>query len=404
MNKIFYSLGASISSKLIILLINVISFRYILPSEYGFIALMLALTATIGAVSNMGASVAVNSFVAKNKNTNLSKLYVKYNYILSTFLSLFLSTLVFFSSVDRQGNINDLGIYLFLLLFTLFSAYNAISEAVLNGMKNFDKIFRNNIINFFIFLPVSIFFIYQFSVLGVFLSLILYRLSLFVFNFYSANKVLSIQATKISKSDLSIIKNSFRNLTLPVIFSGILVAPVIGFSFKLMSSQQDGYENLAYFNIIYQMYLVAVFIPNALNGYLISKFSSENGEKNFSKIAKYNIGFSIIVALMLFLFKDLYFYIIDSKNDVIINNFYIMLLTIIFFSVNAIFASFWPSVSRAWFGMWMNLVWAVTLLSVTYILSSQNVAESLAWGFLASYLILTIVQTLFYKVVNREKI
>lgn len=404
MNKVIYSLGASVFSKLIILLINIISFRYILPDEYGFIALVLVLTATIGAVSNMGASVAVNSFVAKNQNTNLSKLYVKYNYILSTFLSLFLSTLVFFLSVDRQGNINDLGVYLFLLLFTLFSAYNSISEAVLNGMKSFDKIFKNNLINFFIFLPVSIFFIYQFSVLGVFLSLILYRFSLFVFNFYSAKKILSIQATKISKSDLSIIKSSFRNLTLPVIFSGILVAPVIGFSFKLMSSQQDGYENLAYFNIVYQMYLVAVFIPNALNGYLISKFSSENGEKDFSKIAKYNIGFSIIVAVMLFLFKDLYFYIIDSKNDVIINNFYIMLLTIIFFSVNAIFASLWPSVNRAWFGMWMNLIWAITLLSVTYILSSQNVAESLAWGFLTSYLILTIVQILFYKVVNSEKI
>ncbi len=404
MNKVIYSLGASVFSKLIILLINIISFRYILPGEYGFIALVLALTATIGAVSNMGASVAVNSFVAKNKNTNLSKLYVKYNYILSTFLSLFLSTLIFFLSVDRQGSIVDLGVYLFLFLFTLFSAYNAISEAVLNGMKCFDKIFKNNLINFFIFLPVSILFIYQFSVVGVFLSLILYRLSLFVFNFYAANKVLSIQATKISKSDLSIIKNSFRNLTLPVIFSGIMVAPVIGFSFKLMSSQQNGYENLAYFNIIYQMYLVAVFIPNALNGYLISKFSSENGEKDFTKIAKYNIGFSIIVVVILFLFKDLYFYIIDSKNDVIVNNFYIMLLTIICFSTNAIFASLWPSINRAWFGTWMNLVWAVTLLSVTYILSSQNVAESLAWGFLASYLILTIVQTLFYKVVNREKI
>ncbi len=403
MNKIFYSLGASVFSKLIILLINIISFRYILPNEYGFIALVLALTATIGAVSNLGASVAVNSFVAKNKNTNLSKLYVKYNYILSTFISLFLSTLVFFLSVDRQGSIVDLGVYLFLFLFTLFSAYNAISEAVLNGVKSFDKIFKNNLINFFIFLPVSIFFIYQFSVLGVFLSLILYRFSLFVFNFYAANKVLSIQATKISKADLSIIKNSFRNLTLPVIFSGIMVAPVIGFSFKLMSSQQNGYENLAYFNIIYQMYLVAVFIPNALNGYLVSKFSSENGEKDFSKIAKYNIGFSIIVVVILFLFKDLYFYIIDSKNDVIVNNFYIMLLAIICFSTNAIFASLWPSINRAWFGTWMNLVWAVSLLSVTYILSRQNIAESLAWGFLASYLILTIVQTLFYKVVNRGK-
>ncbi len=403
MNKIFYSLGASVFSKLIILLINIISFRYILPNEYGFIALVLALTATIGAVSNLGASVAVNSFVAKNKNTNLSKLYVKYNYILSTFISLFLSTLVFFLSVDRQGSIVDLCVYLFLFSLTLFSAYNPISEAVLNGVKSFDKIFKNNLINFFIFLPVSIFFIYQFSVLGVFLSLILYRFSLFVFNFYAANKVLSIQATKISKADLSIIKNSFRNLTLPVIFSGIMVAPVIGFSFKLMSSQQNGYENLAYFNIIYQMYLVAVFIPNALNGYLVSKFSSENGEKDFSKIAKYNIGFSIIVVVILFLFKDLYFYIIDSKNDVIVNNFYIMLLAIICFSTNAIFASLWPSINRAWFGTWMNLVWAVSLLSVTYILSRQNIAESLAWGFLASYLILTIVQTLFYKVVNRGK-
>lgn len=400
MNKIFYSLGASIASKLIMLLINIVSFRFILPEEYGFVALILALTATIGAVANMGASVAVNSFVAKNGNSALSKNFVFYNYALSFFSSLILSILVFFFAVDDH----DFLIFVFIFFFSLFSSYNAISEAVLNGMQKFDMLFFNNVVNFIVFFPLSIFFIYNFNLNGVLISLILYRLSLLLLNYIASKKLLNAKKEYLEFEQKKIIILNFKSLTLPVILSGLLVAPMTGIAFRIFTEQEGGLENLGYFNIIYQIYLIAVFIPNALNGYLISKFSRSECKQDFGLVAKYNIIFSMLVALIIFLFKDIYFLIIDKSNDIINNNLNIMLCCIVLFSLNAVFSSFWPSIGKAWFGMLMNLVWSIVLLTVTYILSIKGYPESLAWAFLMSYLVLSLVQIAFYKVVKHEKV
>lgn len=400
MNKIFYSLGASIASKLIMLLINIVSFRFILPEEYGFVALILALTATIGAVANMGASVAVNSFVAKNGNSALSKNFVFYNYALSFFSSLILSILVFFFAVDDH----DFLIFVFIFFFSLFSSYNAISEAVLNGMQKFDMLFFNNVVNFIVFFPLSIFFIYNFNLNGVLISLIFYRLSLLLLNYIASKKLLNAKKEYLEFEQKKIIILNFKSLTLPVILSGLLVAPMTGIAFRIFTEQEGGLENLGYFNIIYQVYLIAVFIPNALNGYLISKFSRNDSKQDFSSVAKYNIIFSMLVALIIFLFKDIYFLIIDKSNDIINNNLNIMLCCIVLFSLNAVFSSFWPSIGKAWFGMLMNLVWSIVLLTVTYILSIKGYPESLAWAFLMSYLVLSLVQIAFYKVVKHEKV
>src|SRR5690606_21253383 len=201
------------------------------------------------------------------------------------------------------------------------------------------------------------------------------------------------------------IYKKFKELSIPVILSGLLVAPVIGLAFKIVTMEDDGLEQLAYFNIVYQIYLVAIFIPNALNGYFISKFSSrnENDQTNFLKIAKNNFLFSLVVAFCVFVFQKILFLIVNDHSVDLVNNYYIMLGTYILFSLNAVFASYWPSVGKAWFGFYMNIIWAVVLLGVTFIFSTYKILAALSWAFFIAYLTLSAVQILSYKVLSYAK-
>jgi len=405
MNNIFFSLGANISSKMIILLINIISFRLLLPEDYGVIALLLAMTATIGAVSGMGASVAVNSVVARDGITSTSALFVKYNYLFSFLFSAIMASFIYIFYLDNINKIPSWQIFSFILFFSFFSSLNSINEAVLIGLKDFKRIFLNNFTSFLIFLPVSLYLIVEFKITGVLLSLLSYRFLLFLINFHSVNKT---KLLKIKSDDIDEkvkIYKKFKELSIPVILSGLLVAPVIGLAFKIVTMQDDGLEQLAYFNIVYQIYLVAIFIPNALNGYFISKFSSrnENDQTNFLKIAKNNFLFSLVVAFCLFVFQKIFFLIVNDHSVDLVNDYYIMLGTIILFSLNAVFASYWPSVGKAWFGFYMNIIWAVVLLGVTFIFSTYKILAALSWAFFIAYLTLSAVQILSYKVLSHAK-
>lgn len=405
MNNIFFSLGANIASKMIILLINIVSFRLLLPEDYGVISLLLAMTATIGAVSGMGASVAVNSVVAREGFSSFTSLFVKYNYFFSFLFSVIMAGFIYTFYLDNINKIPTWQIFSFILFFSLFSSLNSISEAVLVGLKDFKRIFFNNLTSFLIFLPVSLYLIVELKDSGVLISLISYRCLLFLINFHSVNKT---KLLKIKSDDIDEkvkMYKKFKGLSIPVILSGLLVAPVIGLAFKIVTMQDDGLEKLAYFNIVYQIYLVAIFIPNALNGYFISKFSSrnENDQTNFLKIAKNNFLFSLVVAFCLFVFQKIFFLIVNNHSVDLVNNYYIMLGTIILFSLNAVFASYWPSVGKAWFGFYMNIIWAVVLLGVTLIFSTYKISAALSWAFFIAYLTLSAVQILSYKVLSHAK-
>ncbi|WP_180104996.1 hypothetical protein [Acinetobacter sp. YH12108] len=405
MNNIFFSLGANIASKMIILLINIVSFRLLLPEDYGVISLLLAMTATIGAVSGMGASVAVNSVVSREGFSSFTSLFVKYNYFFSFLFSVIMAGFIYTFYLDNINKIPTWQIFSFIFLFSLFSSLNSISEAVLVGFKDFKRIFLNNFASFLIFLPISLYLIIELKVIGVLLSLLAYRSLLFLINFHSVNKTKLLKIKSDNIDEKVKIYKKFKGLSIPVILSGLLVAPVIGLAFKIVTMQDDGLEKLAYFNIVYQIYLVAIFIPNALNGYFISKFSSrnENDQTNFLKIAKNNFLFSLVVAFCLFVFQKIFFLIVNDHSVDLVNNYYIMLGTIILFSLNAVFASYWPSVGKAWFGFYMNIIWAVVLLGVTFIFSTYKISAALSWAFFIAYLTLSIVQSLSYKVLNYAK-
>lgn len=398
MNNIVYALGANIASKIIILLVNIISFRLLVSEDYGIVSLLLVMAATIGAVSGMGASVAVNSVVAKEGMSSLTSLFVKYNYLLSILISFIMAIVIYLIYANSIEKLPMWQVFGFVFIFSLFTSFNSISEAVLIGFQYFKKIFVNNFVNALMFLPICFVLIIKFEIVGVLVTLLVYRLFLFMANFHAVSRTNILTFKSDNASYKKQIALKFKELTLPVILSGLLVAPVIGLAFKILVDQDGGLQKLAYFNIVYQVYLVAVFVPNALNGFLVSHFSKNNKDYDFPKIFKYNLLFSLVICIVLFIAQDIFYWIIGDSNINLVSNYNIMLGSIVLFSANAVFASFWPSIGKAWFGLYMNIVWAITLLTVTFILSKCQVAEALAWAFLSSYLLLSVIQYFGYRI------
>src|SRR5690606_12626565 len=100
------------------------------------------------------------------------------------------------------------------------------------------------------------------------------------------------------------------------------------------------------FLIIYQIYLVAVFVPVTLNSFYISRFSGMGVKADIKKVALINFIISTSVALLMYLFQNIIWFILGDvykENSATIFN--IMLVVIVLHSLSTVFSSYWPSVN-----------------------------------------------------------
>ncbi|HCG3479314.1 TPA: hypothetical protein NJV83_001609, partial [Acinetobacter baumannii] len=69
---------------------------------------------------------------------------------------------------------------------------------------------------------------------------------------------------------------------------------------------------------------------------------------------------------------------------------------VVFYSINTVFSSVWPTINKAWIGVALNLIWAATLLLLVFFLSQLIGVTALGLSFLLSYIVLFVIQFLLY--------
>lgn len=402
MKNIVFSLGASVASRAILLLINILSFRVLSAEKYGEITLFLAISVMVGAVSNMGSNMAINSQIARFGFTDNNKIFINYNYLFSFVFSFLLTAFFLIFYYKSFINYNYFELLIFIFFYTIFGSFNAISESILLGVGRFRDIFVNNFLTLTISIPFCFYLIGNMGLYGVIYSLIVYKILLLIFNFMCVKKLgeLNFKKWEINGDIIS----KFKNYSVPVIFSGFIVALAIGLAFKVMTLQDGGLEKLGFFNIVYQIYIVSTFIPNALNGYLIAKFSANSSlDSYFYKVVSFNFIFSLLVATLLYIFRDLVFILVGNDGVNLIDNYKIMLFTISIFSVSVVFTSYWTSIGKSWLGFYLNILWSITLLVVVYIFVYLKSPVALAWGFCLAYLISTVLSFYMWYFLKKDK-
>jgi O-antigen/teichoic acid export membrane protein len=74
------------------------------------------------------------------------------------------------------------------------------------------------------------------------------------------------------------------------------------------------------------------------------------------------------------------------------------------YAVNAVFSSYWISINKAWFGVVINLFWAILLILILWVNIGNKGVNALGYAFLYAYSILFCFQIGLYFYTRRSRL
>ncbi|MDM1245258.1 hypothetical protein [Acinetobacter indicus] len=396
MRDLFFSLSYNLLTRLILLIISILSVKLLTIAEYGELSYILVIVGTLAIISLFGGGTAVNrsySIAKKENSFELSNQIFLFNIL----ISLIVSVVLLLISIFFIANLN---IAIFTFLIFMFMSLNSILEGAMYGLGKYRQLAINSSIIFMLSIPLGYFLILSYKVNGALLAILLYRIILLVLNLISISSFKIIKLSNLSK----VIKNkevliSFKEVSLPVFLGALLVAPVMLILVTLLKNTPNGINEIAYFSWNNQIYTLAIFIPSILTGFIISKMSAntEDAKEKLINYTKYSFIFGILISIILFLIKP--FLLGWAGNDYIENgndSYNIMLLTILLYCLNSAFGSYWVSINKAKIGLLINLIWAISVLTFCfYTIDIKPYSFTLYNSLLVGYLLIFLAQIIF---------
>lgn len=412
MRDVVYSLSYGVLSRAVLLLLNAIAVRILVPEEYGLYSYLLAIIASVAALSGVGSGVTTNMYLAKYayKRPEEARKVVFSSVILVSLLAVIVSSiLVYLTDISAHLELNPEWLLRVLLVILVWlMSVNSVFEGCLNGLGVFKRMSLNALIVFAVALPIATFLFLWKGFWGGIFAVLTYRLLIAILNAVSIFKLGLLKLSyPLSTLRERYIVRLFGGVSVPTLMGALMTAPVVAFGMQLVAAKPGGLISLGYFSWIYQVYIVAVFIPGSLSGYFLSKLSRDTCEYGLINVLKINLVISLLVAASLLALKAI---ILGYAGADYVNNsgaiFDLMLPVIVLFSLNLAFASYWSSNGLNWLGFFVNMIWAILLLITTWIVLRSGSGSGLALpiGFLVAYLAQLVVQVFFYFAIKGRRL
>ncbi|TMP83642.1 hypothetical protein CWB73_02140 [Pseudoalteromonas phenolica] len=362
--------------------------------DYGIFSLIIGTLTGLSTFLAAGASVTTNTVFARN---DYSESFKKNAFWMSIYFLAALLCIIVLVAYPWLSNEMPSSVLPFFVITLFIIAFNGVFEGALYGRGAYKKLFISGVIAFLLSLPVIVILIKEFNVLGGVAAILFYRLLLSVLLSIMVCKTESGLFNKLSFKFNHSVVPIFYKMSLPSILAGLLVAPVITVILYIIKYQSNGQVEVGYFNWVYQLYIVAIFIPSSLTGYFISKLVSD-GQCSLKKLTLINVLFATFVAILAIVMKPILLGIAGEEfNTHATELFYWMCLAVVLYSLNCAYGSFWPSIDKAWIGLFMNLVWAMILLSIVYTKIDEYGIAVIGIAFCVSYLSIWLIQIVISK-------
>jgi len=287
-----------------------------------------------------------------------------------------------------------------LLLFV--TVINAAQLGTLNGFEDFRSVAINN---FFGSVFESAFMLvgaYYQGVMGAILGYGTGYVVLYVLNNISIrrnlkNNAIIVQPQKVRWADAKIL----YQFSLPVFLSGLMVSPMY-WIVRTMLVNHAGFEELAVYEASEQWRMIILFIPTAVSAVVLPILSSlhETSANKYRKVLKTNLllnaGIALCFASVVAVCSP---WIMRAYGSNYGNNTLTLILlafsTVFQTMANVVGLSIW-SRSKVWQGLCFNLLWAVMMVSFTYIFLCMNIGSvALALASIVSYFIHTSFQLIY---------
>lgn len=398
--NVVYSVGYGVVSRGSLLLINFIAVKLLTGSEFGEFSYLLSIVSSLATFVAFGCSVTTNTVFSKysdDVNLKSKTLCASISFTFLLVLGLFLLTLPYLKS-ELVGISSDNSFFILFVALMVLIGFSGVYEGALYGSSKYKTLFFYSIATFVIFLPLAIYLIDAYGVIGGLLAVAVFRLLFNAFGTYELffKSKLEVSWRFFFYIDKSIFK-IFKSLSAPSILGAMMVAPAITITLGLLNEFNSSKEEIAYFSWVYQVYLVAIFIPSSLSGYYISTLSKKGGNVKVMDIMAANLIFSVVVVAFLFICKSLILKLAGEEYFISAGEIFNYLIPcVILYSLNAAFGSYWPANNKAWFGFALNFLWAITVLTLSYLLIPLNNGVGIALALNVAYALLLLVQLILW--------
>lgn len=394
-------------SKGLLLLGTILIVKYVDKTIYGEFGIIKSTVNMFTVFAGLGLGLTATKYIAQLKETNKER--VARIIGLSNFFSISISLLIvlfflFFSGVlANQINAPHLKGELQLSGFILFfAALNGLQNGILAGFEKFKLISINNIIASVASVITQVLGAKYFGLQGIILGFGLNFVILYILNRANINKIESngYQYKLFDKRNFKEI-SIIWNFSIPAVLSGLMVSPVIWLTNSFLVLQQNGYQQMANFDIANQWRTTVLFIPAALAQIALPMLSSAKDE-DYNNILNKNIFLNFLIALIIVLPMILLApFILSFYGNQYDDAYYpliIMLITTVLVAVNNIIGQAIASKGKMWIGFSVNAIWGILLILISYILMFQfnYGVVGLCFAYLISYAIHTMIQYFVY--------
>lgn len=395
----FWSILGTLFSKGSILLSSIIVARILGQTLYGELGLIRSTVNMFVVFASFGLGLTATKYISELKKSNKERVskIIGLMYIFSSIVGLIITVSIIIGSsfiVEQTINAPHLKkeiIYGGLMLF--FSSINGAQIGILNGFEEFKKIAIVNLIVGILSFPIQIICAYFFGLSGAVIGFGLNFVLLWILNYFTVRKVLKQNYIYVSFKGVFKEFNVLFKFSLPALLSGLLVTPVMWVCNVLLVNNANGYNEMAIYDVSNQWKNIVLMLPAAMSSVILPMLSSSRRDpKKYKKVFSVNLLLSVSVSIVLTLIL-----VFLSKN---IMSFYgqeyvhgrsvliILLVSTIFMTYNGVIGQAIASLGMMWLGFLLNLIWGVSLISLSYYFLSKGLgALGLSYGFLISYII-----------------
>lgn len=285
----------------------------------------------------------------------------------------------------------------------LFGALNGAQNGVIAGFEAFKA---NTLVGIFSstgLTAIKILFTYNYGFEGAIVGMTVEPVITYSITYFLARNIIQSNQIKIRFKGALNESKILLNYSLPSILSGLLMFPTNWYCMTLLTKSTSGYRELGAYNAANQWYNVLIFIPFIITSSFLPIFSDLYERKRIKEIKRI-INNSIYYVSIIFISLSLVFFLFGNQISLLYGQDFngigatlvIAIITLLPQGISIVLSSFIASLGRMWYGMWVNLLWCIAILTLSKLLVSQG-AIGLLIARLISYLANLIIMYIFYR-------
>lgn len=392
----FSFIGAGFS-KVCVLVASILFSRILGKEAYGQYSLVNSTINTFVTFASMGIGASVFRYTShyRKRDNVLCGHYIGSLSTICIFMSAIASIIMFAFSKQISAWVSkeaDISFYLRIAaVIILLISVGTVYQNVLLGFEKFKMIAINDIVYGCIELFAGSILTLFWGLLGAVFSLLVARLFFAILMLVSTYKTVNDEKIAITYNIDRTTLNAFRSMALPSFLAGLLVMPVTWF-LNMQLIKAAGYGEMAVYSVGAQWAAIITYITSQFTKVkpIYTSLIADGKYAEFRKLLKKMILVSSLVggagALVGIIFSESIMSFYGVAYTEYTNVFRVMMIAVLFISVQSQFGSVFEATGHMWFGFMLNLLWAIVIMLVFVLLKSRG-AMGYSIAYLASYMI-----------------